>query len=203
MIDLGRAVRAELLKLRRTLALWASLLVPFAVIAMTTALNLSCAPGTRFDPDQPNSWDSLMLDLVLFLWCLVGLPPFVALETALLAGLEHRENTWKHLFALPVPRWTIYVPKILVAVALVCVSSMVLAVGTGLEGLVLSKLRPDLDVTQPIPWALILGRSFSSYPPSCWCWRCRPGSPPGGGVSRSRWGWDLQAPLSRSCCSVR
>src|SRR5215472_16182717 len=102
MNDLVAATRMEVLKLRRTLALWAALLVPLAVILMTTALNLSRAKGTRFDPDQPNGWDSLMLDLVLFLWCLIGLPLFVSLETALLAGLEHRENTWKHLFALPI-----------------------------------------------------------------------------------------------------
>jgi hypothetical protein len=62
MIDLVRATRMEVLKLRRTLALWASLLVPLAVIAMTTAMNLSRATGTRFDPDQPNGWESLMLD---------------------------------------------------------------------------------------------------------------------------------------------
>jgi ABC-2 type transport system permease protein len=164
MIDLVRATRVEVLKLRRTLALWASLLVPLAVIAMTTAMNLSRATGTRFDPDQPNSWESLMLDLVLFLWCLVGLPPFVSLETALLAGLEHRENTWKHLFALPIPRWTIYVPKLLVAFALVCFSSLVLAVGTGLEGLIILSQRPDLGLTHPIPWELILLRSFSFVP---------------------------------------
>lgn len=164
MTDLLRATRVEVLKLRRTLALWASLLVPLAVIAMTTAMNLSRAAGSRFDPDQPNGWDSLMLDLVLFLWCLVGLPPFVALEAALLAGLEHRENAWKHLLALPVPRWTIYAPKLLVAFALVCASSLVLALGTGLEGLVVARLRPDLGLTEPIPWDLILGRSFAFVP---------------------------------------
>jgi hypothetical protein len=106
MIDLLLATRMEVFKLRRTLALWASVLVPAAVVAMTTAMNLSRASKTQFDPDQPNGWDSLMLDLVLFLWCLVGLPLFVSLEAALLAGLEHRENTWKHLFALPIQRWT-------------------------------------------------------------------------------------------------
>jgi hypothetical protein len=164
MIDLVRSTRVEVLKLRRTLALWASLLVPLAVIAMTTAMNLSRATGTRFDPDQPNSWESLMLDLVLFLWCLVGLAPFVSLETALLAGLEHRENAWKHLFAFPIPRWTIYVPKLVLAFALVCLSSLVLAVGTGLEGLVILALRPDLGLRQPIPWGLILLRSFSFVP---------------------------------------
>jgi ABC-2 type transport system permease protein len=131
---------------------------------MTTAMNLSRATGSRFDPDQPNGWDSLMLDLVLFLWCLVALPPFVSLETALLAGLEHRENTWKHLFALPIPRWTIYAPKLLVGFALVCVSSLVLALGTGLQGLVLLEVRPDLGLTWPVPWGLILLRSFAFVP---------------------------------------
>jgi hypothetical protein len=164
MIQLWRATRIEAVKLRRTLALWASLLVPLAVIVMTTALNLSRSPGTRFDPDQPNGWDSLMLDLVLFLWCLVGLPLFVSLETALLAGLEHRENTWKHLFALPIPRWTIYTAKLLVGVGLLCLSSLVLAVGTGLEGGIILALRPDLGLTRPIPWGLLLLRSFAFAP---------------------------------------
>lgn len=164
MIDLVRAIRMEMLKLRRTLALWASILAPLAVILMTAAMNLSRAPGTRFDPDQPNGWDSLMLDLVLFLWCLVGLPLFVSLETALLAGLEHRENSWKHLFALPVQRWTIYVAKLLVGAGLLSIASLMLAVGTGLEGWIILAIRPDLGLTHPIPWGLIFLRSFSFVP---------------------------------------
>lgn len=164
MIDLVRASSMEVLKLRRTLALWSSILVPVLVIAMTTAMNLARAPGTRFDPDQPNGWNSLMLDLVLFLWCLVGLPLFVSLETALLAALEHRENTWKHLFALPISRWTIYVAKLLIGFSLVCISSLVLAVGTGIEGWIILAFRPDLGLTQRIPWHLIFLRSFSIVP---------------------------------------
>lgn len=164
MTDLIRATRMEVFKLRRTLAFWSALLVPLAVIAMTTAMNLSRAPGTRFDPDQPNSWDSLMLDLVLFLWCLVALPLFVALETALLAGLEHRENTWKHLNALPIPQWTTYVAKLLTAIGLLCLSSLVLAIGTAGEGGILLALRPDLGLTHPIPWGALLARSFAFVP---------------------------------------
>jgi ABC-2 type transport system permease protein len=150
----------EVLKLRRTLALWASVLVPLLVIAMTTALNLSRdslpRPGGTVTP-----WDSLMLNLVLLLWCLIGLPLFVTLETALLAGLEHRENTWKSLFALPVERWTIYVAKLLVGAGLVCLSTLVIAVGIGLEGLILLTLRPALGLAQPIPWGVIILRSSS------------------------------------------
>jgi ABC-2 type transport system permease protein len=165
MKDLVRAVRVELLKLRRTLALWASLLIPLAVIAMTTAVNLSRERGTKFVLDEPNGWDSLMLDLTLVLWCFVVLPLFVTLETALLAGIEHRENTWKHLFALPIPRWTIYVAKLLVGFSLVCVTSIVLAAGTCMQGWILLTLRPDLGLSAPIPWDLILWRSFSFVPP--------------------------------------
>lgn len=164
MTSLIRATRIEVFKLRRTLALWSALLVPLAVIAMTTAMNLSRAPGTRFDPDQPNSWDSLMLDLVLFLWCLVALPLFVALETALLAGLEHRENTWKHLNALPIPQWTIYAAKLITATGLLCISSLVLAAGTAAEGSILLTIRPDLGLAPGIPWGLLFARSFAFIP---------------------------------------
>jgi hypothetical protein len=165
MKDLSRAIGVELLKLRRTLALWAAWLVPLAVLAMTTAINLSRAHGTNFVLDEPNGWDSLMLDLTLVLWCFVVLPLFVALEAALLAGIEHRENTWKHLFALPIPRWTIYVAKLLVGFGLLCITSVVLAAGTALQGWVILKLRPDLGLSAPIPWTLILWRSFSFVPP--------------------------------------
>jgi len=162
---LSRAVGVELLKLRRTLALWASWVIPVAVLAMTTAINLSRGYGTKFVLDEPNGWDSLMLDLTLVLWCFVVLPLFVALEAALLAGIEHRENTWKHLFALPLPRSTIYVAKLLVGFGLVCVTSLVLAAGTALQGWIILTLRPDLGLSTPIPWALILWRSFSFVPP--------------------------------------
>ena len=41
--------------------------------------------------------------------------PHGAIETALIAGLDHSENQWKNILALPVPRWTIYIGKLLVA----------------------------------------------------------------------------------------
>jgi hypothetical protein len=164
MTDLVRGIRVELLKLRRTLALWSSLLVPAVVIGMTMVVNLSRSRGTEFVLDRPNGWDTLMLDQTLVLWCFVLLPLFVALEAALLAGLEHRENTWKHLFALPVRRWTIYVSKLVVGMALVFLSSLVLAVGTAFQGWLLVKFRPDLGVTYPIPWNLIILRNFGFVP---------------------------------------
>jgi hypothetical protein len=109
---------------------------------------------------QFTPWDG-MLGVVLSLWCLVGLPVFVSLVMALLAGLEHRENGWKHLFALPIQPWTIYLAKLLTGSMLLCLSSLVLTVGMIGEGLVILTFRPDLGLTQPIPLGLILFRSSS------------------------------------------
>lgn len=161
MIDFVRASRAEARKLRRTLALWAAVLVPLLVIVMTTALNLLREVGPRVTGGPTAPWDSLMLNLVLFLWCLLGLPLFVALETALLAGLEHRENTWKHLFALAIPRWSIYAAKLAIGILLLCLSSVVLALGIALEGLTLNVLRPDQGLALPVPWNDIVVRALS------------------------------------------
>jgi ABC-2 type transport system permease protein len=161
LIDFFRAARAETRKLRRTLALWAAILVPLLVIVMTTALNLFREVGPRVAGGPAAPWDSLMLNLVLFLWCLLGLPLFIALETALLAGLEHRENTWKHLFALAIPRWSIYAAKLAVGFLLVCLSSVVVGLGIAVEGMTLYALRPDQGLAPPIPWADIFVRTFS------------------------------------------
>lgn len=160
MSDLLRATGIECFKLRRTLALWASLLVPLLVTVMTTALGLSRGTGAHFLPEQTSPWDG-MTGVVLSLWCLVGLPLFVALMTALLAGLEHREHAWRHLFALPIPRWTIYIAKLLVGGGLLGLSACILAVGMVLEGVFIHALRPDLGLSLPIPWDLILLRTLS------------------------------------------
>jgi hypothetical protein len=53
---------------------------------------------------------------------------------------------------------------VLVAFALVWISSFVLALGIALEGVVLANIRPDLGVALPVPWELILLRSFSFAP---------------------------------------
>jgi lantibiotic transport system permease protein len=158
VIDLVRATQVELLKLRRTLALAFAIIVPLVVIVMTTVLILSRDPGSRIGGPS-NPWDTVMLNFVLFLWCIVALGPFVALETALLAGLEHRENAWKHLFALPVSRWSIYAAKLIIAAGLVVLSTGVLDLGFAAEGLLLVTVRPDLGLTLPIPWSSLLLRS--------------------------------------------
>jgi hypothetical protein len=84
------------------------------------------------------------------------LPLFITLETALINGIEHGGNQWKHLFALPLPRHTIYLAKLFTAQALVALSTFALCVMIVLSGLALGKLRPEMANVGPIPFFWIL-----------------------------------------------
>jgi lantibiotic transport system permease protein len=51
-----------------------------------------------------------------------------------------------------VPRWSQYAAKLLTGALLLALSLLVLAVGLGLEGLLLNSLRPSLGFAPPVPW---------------------------------------------------
>ena len=99
--DLGPALAAETLKMKRTLALSLTFLAPLLVVALNFVIYWQ--RGSTLAPQQDNVWIRLTQNN-LVLWDLITLPLFVTLQTALLGGLEHTQKNWKHLFALPVAR---------------------------------------------------------------------------------------------------
>ena len=138
---LARAFSAERIKLRRTLALWLALIAPLITVLLR-AIEWS-QRGEIFLFPGVNPWERLAQSVIV-IWCMLMLPLFVVLETALLAGLEHNENQWKHLFALPIPRWSIYAMKLFIGLLLVGVSSIMLVFGIIITGFMLSNLEPSL-----------------------------------------------------------
>lgn len=118
-----RTFRAEALKLRRTRALWLAGAAPLSVIALYTLLILTGGA----DPSGIG-WDGTA-GALLGLWAMLMLPLYVALLTALINGVDHDAHGWKHLFALPVPRWCVHMAKLGAALALAAFSSFVLAAG--------------------------------------------------------------------------
>jgi len=152
MRSLARALGAELLKLRRTLALWMLVIAPAVVVA------LQFFGALRFRGTTPPPGDGwlMLARSVTNLWAAFMLPLFVALETALLAGVEHGAHTWKHLFALPVPRWAILAAKLLVAVACVVLAGAALIVEVAAAGHTLRILKPAFGLGPAVPWAQLL-----------------------------------------------
>ena len=120
---LRRALSAETLKLKRTLAVWMVLIAPSVVVALNFVMLLD--RGENFMSQADTAWQALAQNILLF-WALMMLPLFVTLETALLGGVDHNSQQWKHLYALPIPRWAIYAAKSIIALALIGASALVL-----------------------------------------------------------------------------
>jgi hypothetical protein len=133
----------EAAKLRRTLALWMAVLAPMVIVGLYFLVGIA-GPGPLVRPNT-DSWVSLTRNTVQ-LWTVLMLPLFITLETSLLAGLEHSDRNWKFLLSLPIPKWTIYVAKLIVAIALVWVAHAVLVAGTMLSGLALRQLSAAMKL---------------------------------------------------------
>ena len=163
MSALARALSAEALKLRGTLALWMCLVAPAVVVGLYTLQMLVMrVPASRPIPPPEQSW-LLFSKAVFGLWCFLMLPLFITLEAALLAGLEHADRQWKHLLALPLPRGVHYVAKLAALAGLLALSflALVALVPVGMQ--VLALARPQFGIAGPPPWDYLLETAALCY----------------------------------------
>jgi len=155
MVSLLRTTRAELLKIRRTRALWLAVGAPLTVVALFVALVLAGA----IDPSE-NGW-MRPAQGILVTWAMLMLPLYVALETALINGIDHNSSGWTHVFALPVPRWSVHLAKLLVALGAVGLSTVVLAGGLSAVIAVLEWMGSGSGAD--LPWRFVACRSLDTY----------------------------------------
>jgi lantibiotic transport system permease protein len=154
-MTLSRTLYAESLKLKRTIALKMVVLAPLAVVLLTLFLASQAPFSTlRRDPRR-DEWMALVRVNLQF-WGLLMLPLYLTLQSALLAGLNHSDNQWKALFARPVARWTIYMSKLLVVMAMTIASAVLLTCFVVMEGAILHQFDPDLRFGFPSPMGRIL-----------------------------------------------
>src|SRR5688572_19919301 len=143
---LFRALHAELLKLKRTLAFRVIFVLPFFI----ALLQFFVIWRTKKFPADFNLWQTHATNSFQ-IWAIFMLPLLIALVTALLNGIEHADKQWKHLFALPVPRHSIYFSKFIVAQLLILVSTFILALLTVIVGVATVYLKPELANTGAVP----------------------------------------------------
>ena len=159
MVALYRALSAELLKTRRTLTFWLALLAPLSVMLLVLALYFQ---QSELRAHQNDLWH-MLIQTSLVVWSLLMLPLFITLETGLLSALEHHNKTWKQLYALPVPRWTVYASKQVIALGLIGLSMTVLAAMIVGAGLSFRVIKPDWSFDAPIPWMTLLQSVTLAY----------------------------------------
>lgn len=146
-MSLVRALYAELLKLKRTLAFRIIFVLPLLIALLQFLVILRTKTYARgFNLWQIHPTNSFQI------WAVFMMPLLIALVTALLNGIEHSDKQWKHLFALPVPRYAVYFAKLIVGQGLILTSTLVLAVFTLIVGVAGMYLRPELANAGPMPY---------------------------------------------------
>jgi hypothetical protein len=140
--------------MKRTIALKMVAISP-AVVVLLIFFIVSQAPFTAlYRNGRGKEWTELA-NLNLKIWALLMMPLYVTLESALVAGLDHSDNQWKSLLARPLPRWTVYVAKLAVVVAVTAMATLLLLGGILLSGVVLPWIQPQAVFESSVPWAAL------------------------------------------------
>ena len=154
MRSLRRALSAETLKLKNSLALWLAAIAPLVIAVIQFFILMD--RGSGFLNNSSSPWHWLGIQTLIF-WSFLMLPLFITLETALVAGLEHSGAVWKHLFVQPVSRIAIYFSKLTSGLFLIAISQILLVLYILLAGTALRFLKPGMGFQAPIPVLDILG----------------------------------------------
>ena len=154
MTAIWPAYRAELLKLKRTLALAVTFAAPAAVVALQMLVWLRNREGFDVDADL---WLSFVNN-VLAMWALFMYPMLAALVAALIYHLEYASTGWLRVYTWPTPRWVIPSAKLAALLTLLTVASVVLVVGCVAGAWLVGLVHPRIDLPEEIPVADILSR---------------------------------------------
>lgn len=161
MSMLWLALRAEMLKLKRTLALWMVLLAPFVIFLAQIAVYLKYGEY-YLAHESANPW-KIFNQTMLVYWAFLMLPLFIMLESALLNGLEHNNRNWKLLYVQPIPRWAFYAAKWIITQVLIGLSMLIVLVLMLIGGVIISWIYPEYPFSQPFPWAWTLELIAQTY----------------------------------------
>lgn len=150
-----RSLSADLLKIRRK-GVWFLVLLGSLGLVVLQALNF----GLRYDYlvgklYKEDAWGGLageIFDLVP-----IALVLGATLIASQIANVEHLNNSWKQLLALPITRTAVFTSKYLVGVIALTVACMLLFAGTIGLGLILGFSSGD------IPYLKLLKLSFLPF----------------------------------------
>jgi hypothetical protein len=136
------SLQSEFYKSRKTLGFWAAILLPLLLMLFisvgyyTNSNKMIGTPGMlmwlRFAGLALNIMGALLL------------PMFVIFIAYSVNAIEHKADTWKTLFSLPISKWSIYSAKFLYALFLVFLAMMLFALFTIGFGNLLGLINPQL-----------------------------------------------------------
>ena len=156
------STRNELIKLKKTFAFWLSiisaLIVPLLSLVIGFFKTKMLIPGEGVNP-----WDDFMMKQITSAIPFL-VPMFIVLFTSLILQIEHKSFGMKHLFSLPIPKWSIYFGKLSVVLLSVVGTYAYFFIAILISGGLLGFVHPDLRFLDMQPDYMsnikLLGTSF-------------------------------------------
>lgn len=138
--------RSEFYKTRKTMGFWSAVLLPLLICLLLFA-------GFFNNSDHLAKMPGILLWLQ-FAGAILGvmgsllLPMLIVFIGYSVNSIEHKADTWKSLFSLPIPKWSVYSAKYAYAFSLVLLCLALFVLFTLGFGNLLSVLKPALKFNE-------------------------------------------------------
>lgn len=138
--------RSEFYKTRKTLGFWSSVLLPLIICLLlfigffSHSEKLTQMPGILLWLQFAGAILGVMGSLLL--------PMLIVFIGYSVNSIEHKADTWKSLFSLPIPKWSVYSAKYFYAMFLVFICLALFVLFTLGFGNLLSVLKPTLKFNE-------------------------------------------------------
>lgn len=143
MIIFFNSILNEFLKLKRTFASWlcliSALFIPLLYFSYYLLEYQKVLPGEGVNP-----WEKF-IGINLTAAVPILLPLFIVLITSLINQTEHRSGGYKHIFALAIPKWSIYFGKLTTVVLLVMITYFLFFLTVLGSGFLLGMIHSELN----------------------------------------------------------
>lgn len=142
MIGFFRSLRSEFYKNRKTLGFWCAILLPLLICVLVTWGTYNHSNKLAAVPPLLQ-WLTFSGSIINVMGILV-LPFYIIFVSYSVNNVEHRAETWKTLFSLPLPKWSVYTAKYVYTVNLVFLCLALFYAFTIASGNLLGYMKPEL-----------------------------------------------------------
>ncbi len=140
------SLRSEFYKSRKTLGFWAAILLP-VLIGLLVFMGFYTNSAKMLGLPPAMLWLQFSGAIMGIMGTLL-LPIFIIFITYSVNSVEHKADTWKTLFSLPIAKWSVYTAKYVYALFLVILSLMLFALFTIGYGNLLGMVKPELKFAE-------------------------------------------------------
>jgi len=147
---------SEFYKSKKTLAFWAAILLPLIICGLITFGFYSSSEKILNYHYPPMMLWGQYSGAALNVMGLLVMPFYVIFMAFSVNNIEHKNDTWKTLFAQPLNKFSIYAAKYLYAVGLIFISLFLFAALTYGFGHLLQVLVPKYNFNQYNPLSILI-----------------------------------------------